>query len=108
MTLDAVARQLPSGFHDTFLRRLAIDYVKQQAVLDLSVSVGDPDATSHEEREAYRRAQVVISDFIWCIIEPSADKERTCAEGRWIDAGPVNTLKTKPALPEVPDGAFVW
>jgi hypothetical protein len=106
---DTPASQLPNGFHDAFLRRLSVNYTERTLTLDVDFCYGDPDGSSEAEREAYRRGEVVISGLVWCIIEPPAAQPTAMrSEGAWIDAGPVSDLKKKPALPEVPAGAFLW
>ncbi len=110
MTLDGIDRALPNGFHDAFLRELAIDYVRRQARLRLDLSVGDPAAPNEADREAYRPAAVLISELHWCIIEPPATtvEGRSKHTGLGIDAGPVSGLPSRPTLPAAPAGAFVW
>jgi hypothetical protein len=108
MTLADIAAELPSGFHDAFLRTLTIDYVSRRATLDLRVSVGDPDAPTKAEREAYEPVTVTISGLLWYVVEPPIPSTERTDKGLWIDAGPVSDLKDQPVLPSVPDGAFVW
>jgi hypothetical protein len=108
MTLEDIAAELPNGFHDAFLRRLTIDYADRRATPVLNVWVGDVAATTDAEREAYRPVTITISSLLWCIIEsPRAERDGD-ADGLWIDAGPVSSLKSKPAIPTVPDDAFAW
>ena len=108
MTLDDIAAELPNSFHDAFLRRFTIDYADRRATLALNVWLGDVAATTDAEREAYRPVTVTISGLVRCIIESPREKGQGDADGLWIDAGPVSSLKIKPAIPAVPDGAFAW
>ena len=41
MTLTDVDRELPNGFHDAYLLRLAADYAKATLTLDLNLWIGD-------------------------------------------------------------------
>jgi len=76
--------------------------------LNLRAWVGDLDAPKEADREAYQPITVIISGLLWCIVE-SPDAATTATDGElWIDAGPVASLKEKPAIPTVPDGAFAW
>jgi hypothetical protein len=109
MTLDAVDRSLPNGFHDAYLRRLAIDYVERTVTLDLDLSYGDPNVATEAERDAYRRGQVVISGLVWCVMEPPRTPgSKRSEDGSRIDAGPLSALKDAPELLAVPSGAFSW
>ena len=110
MSLESIAAELPNGFHDAFLRRLVLDYVGRRATLALNVWVGNIDAATDAEREAYRPVNVAISGLLWCIIEApkTTGYGSGIADGLWIDAGPVSSLKNKPAIPTVPDEAFAW
>jgi hypothetical protein len=107
-SLAAIAATFPNGFHDAFLRRLVLDFAEQRATLTLNVWVGDLDAKTEAEREAYRFVTIDIMGLLWCITEPPDAGARHDGKGLWIDAGPVSTLKEKPRLPAVPDDAFVW
>jgi len=107
MTLATIAAQLPNGFHDAHLRRLAVDYVDRRATLALDLSVGDVDADAHAEREAYRPAVITISGLLWCVIEAPKTNDES-RDDLWIDAGPVSTLKKKPSIPASPEDAFAW
>ena len=108
MTLETIAAELPNGFHDARLRTLSIDYVSRRATLDLRVWVGDSDAPVEAEREAYRPITLSISGLLWCAVEPPRTVAGGAGDELWIDAGPMSSLKDKPALPVVPDGAFAW
>jgi len=107
-SLESIAAELPNGFHDAFLRRLVVDYVERRATLALNVWVGELEAATDAEREKYRPINVTISGLLWCIIEAPRTTDYGSADGLWIDAGPVSSLKNKPAIPKVPDDAFAW
>src|SRR5256885_8257389 len=61
MTLEDVERALPNGFHDAFLQTLTVDYVARRATLSLRVWIGDADAPTNADREAYRQVVLTIS-----------------------------------------------
>ena len=108
MTLEDIAAELPNGFHDAFLRLLAVDYVDRRATLGLNVWVGNLDAATDAEREVYRPVTVIISGLLWCIIEAPETTDYPGVDGLWIDSGPVSSLKNTPAIPTVPDDVFAW
>jgi hypothetical protein len=108
MTIDDIAAELPNGFHDALLRTLKVDYVSRRATLELRVCVGDPDAPTEIEREAYRPLTLSISGLLWCVVEPPKSVAGKSGDELWIDAGPVSSLKEKPAIPAVPANAFAW
>ena len=108
MTLEDVERALPNGFHDAFLQTLTVDYVARRATLSLRVWIGDADAPTGADQEAYRQVVLTISGLLWWIVEPPAITTGHAAEELWIDAGPLSSLKTQPAVPVVSDDAFAW
>jgi len=108
MTLEQIAAELPNGLHDSRLRSLAIDYAVRCATFLLDISVGDPDAATDEQREAYKLAEVTISDLLWCIIEPPKTGTRPIESDLRIDAGSIGSLPRKPQTPDVPADAFAW
>ena len=73
MTLAEIESLLPSGFHDSHLRRVAIDYEQSGVLLDISLSVGDPDGPS-EQRDNYREASIRISELVFLSIQPPDSK----------------------------------
>ena len=108
MTLDEIAAQLPDVLHDAGLRTLAIDYAANKATFGVRVCVGDPDAVTEAEREAHRAVTLTISGLLWCVIEGPGIGYTAAVEELWIDAGSIDSLKNRPLLPVVPDGAFAW
>jgi hypothetical protein len=68
VTLEELENTLPNGLHDSRICRIEIDYEKRKLTLDLDVSVGDTD--SHELRDAYRPAQVLIEGLLFVVLEP--------------------------------------
>jgi hypothetical protein len=108
MTLDEMTARLPSVLHDGGLRTLAIDYTLQQATFGLNICVGDPEATTEAEREAYQAVTLTISGLLWCVIECPENADSAAGDELWIDAGLIDSLKERPMVPAVPDRAFAW
>lgn len=69
MTLAELENTLPSGFHDSALTGLSIDYARRAARLDVSLKVGDPDGP-REQRDDVRDAQINISGLVFFVIDP--------------------------------------
>ena len=67
MTLEEVAASLPNGFHDTHIKGISIDYVTGVATFDLQIWVADD---VEEDPEVYRDARLILSDLLFCVIEP--------------------------------------
>ena len=67
MTLAELADSLPNGFHDSALKRLAIDYEQQAARLEMSLLVGVPDDPT-ADRNACRDALVEVLGLQFLII----------------------------------------
>ncbi len=108
MTLDELARGLPSGLHDAALVRLAVDYEQQSLTIEVRICVGDPDASSDPLREARRPACITLSGLVFCILDPPDSRYPFDARGPMvIDAGPGEPSTAPGAHPPVPAGAFL-
>ena len=87
MTLTELDKTLPSGFHDSALKGMAVDYEKRTLRLDMSLRVGDPEGP-REQRDDYRDAQVDISEFAFLVIDPPHASYDFCKPGEvWISDG---------------------
>jgi hypothetical protein len=108
-SLDHLADSLPNGFHDAQLKAIAIDYTALEARLSLNILVGDPDAVTEEDREAYRSAEVRLSGLIYFVIEaPDARYPYDNPGTLRIDVSRMQEL-TGPlsvSLPPLPETAF--
>ena len=108
MTLTDVDRELPNGFHDAYLLRVAADYAKATLTLELHLRIGTPAGRTQEERERYKPGRLRIAGLAWCVIPPPDAIVRANPRGFRIDAGPISDLDTPPTLPELPPGVFSW
>lgn len=72
MTHDDLRHKL-AGLHDAELLALSVDYERGTLELRLNLWVGNLDADTEEEREAYQPARMVVSGLQFCVIEPPAD-----------------------------------
>lgn len=66
MTLEELAHTLPSGFHDSALKSLLMDYEHRTLRLDVMLKVGDPDGP-REQRDDVRDAQIEISGVVFFV-----------------------------------------
>ena len=110
MTLDELAATLPNGFHDAYLKALAIDYVAREARLLLDIWIGSPRAANEDQREAYREGEVVLTGIVFFVCEPPDARYLHQSEvGLRIDTGAITACANPPSttLPNVPDGDFV-
>ncbi len=104
MTLDELDALLPNGLHDAKLGTVAIDFAERTVRLDLDIWVGDD-----EEREAYRRAQVILSGLLFWVSDPPDPSYSITSPGPLrIEVGPLTDKlpEKQPALPSVPPDAF--
>jgi hypothetical protein len=111
MTLEEISDSLPHGFHDAQIKKLNLDYVNREATFDLEIWIGTDSSRKREERDAYRAAQLTLSQLLFCVIEPP-DPNYPYQERKplWVDAGssPSNQISTSIRLPEpLPEGAFI-
>jgi hypothetical protein len=105
---DEIASDLPNSLHDALLETLTIDYPSRRATFTLRAAIGNPDADTEAEREAYRPLTVTISALLWCVIESPELGNSATGEELQIDAGRLGDLKSRPNVPTVPAGAFAW
>lgn len=70
MTLEELEKRLPNGLHDSRVSRIAIDYDQRKLILDIDVWVGDMNRDAREQRETYKRGQVLISGLVFTVMEP--------------------------------------
>ena len=104
MTLDELAASLPNGLHDAELAAVALDFTKREAQLSLDIWIGDD-----EEREAYRRAEIMLSGLAYWVSEPPDPRYPYGEpEALRIDAGPSTKLSEseRSKLPPIPVDAF--
>ncbi|MCK4762436.1 MAG: hypothetical protein KAW12_09585 [Candidatus Aminicenantes bacterium] len=110
MDIWTIEKTLPNGFHDAFLQNISIDYVKRELQLDMEILVGDPDAPTEAEREAYKNAHLKLKGLIYCVIEPpDPNYPFSKKEPLWIDIGKIDssTEPTNLKLPQkIPPEAF--
>jgi hypothetical protein len=116
MTLEELAHTLPSGFHDSALKGLSVDYERRTLRLDVSLKVGAPDGP-REQRDNIRDAEVEISGFVFFVIDPPCPDpayDFISAGEVWIGDGyeTRSIPKFTGAIDEkllnaVPEGAFV-
>ncbi len=110
MTLEEIENSLPNGLHDAEISNINIDYFNREVRFELKIWVGDISSEKTELREAYRKASLTLSHFIYVVIEPPDSKypyQKTTSLR--IDTGSIQSTKitTSTKLPEsLPDDAF--
>lgn len=70
MTLDDLKQSLPNGFHDAVIKRLELDLIRRVLQFRAEIWIGDVAASTEEERESYRTADVTVSNVQWIVIDP--------------------------------------
>ncbi|MDP3110722.1 MAG: hypothetical protein Q8M71_01290 [Thermodesulfovibrionales bacterium] len=110
MTIEEIEKELPNGFHDAVLTKIAIDYEKRKIMLEIEVNISKSDLPDEVCREASRAGRLTLSGLLFCVIE-SPDPQYRFHETKnlWIsDSGSVKSLKIPARLPTIlPNGAFV-
>jgi hypothetical protein len=109
MNFEELEASLPNGLHDAKLRRLEFDYVTRTALMDVALSIGDPDATTKAGREGYRDARIEFTGFAFAALESPGEVEIVHGgDGLRIDAGPGVAPNSDVELPSnLPDECFV-
>lgn len=111
-SLREIEDNLPSGFHDALLEALGINLPSNSMEMMLQLCVGDPDASTEGEREAYRRATLRIYDLVYLVIEgPMLSNSFSNGKALRIDGGDA-TDNSNPKAPtprkNLPNGAFAY
>lgn len=110
MNLRQIDDELPNGFHDALLEQVTISLVLDRVEIDLQLLVGDPDGATEAEREAYKKARLILSEVVYFVIEPPGPgSEYSNPKPLRIDAGEA-TDENPPRFPKplraLPEGAF--
>ncbi len=63
MTLEEIENSLPNGLHDAEISNLNIDYISREVKFELKIWTGELSSKNIEEREAYRKACLTLSNF---------------------------------------------
>ena len=105
MTLEEIEQSLPSGFHDSSIFSVRLDYVQRTAELDLEIWVAGSD---DEDIEQYSRATLYISGLIYFVIEPPGPPNTSHDAPTLVD-GSSSELERDAQLPKpLPAGAFKY
>jgi len=112
MTLKDIEESLPNGLHDAQVRRVEIDYEERTAKFLLLLWTGDLSSDEEGIRERYEKGELIIRNFIYCVIEPP-DPTYPYAKATTITIGAGSATEepiiTETRLPqELPEGAFAY
>lgn len=106
MSLKELEGSLPNGFHDARIKKINLNYEKRIIVLEIAVDISNPDTDLPE----YRVGKIVISNFLFCVIEQPDNKYITLAnEGLWISGSDQISPEDLPMkiTAQLPEGSFV-
>src|SRR5216684_1034247 len=67
MKFEQLDSELPNGFHDARLHKVAIDYPAGSMILHMDLWVGRLDGGNREE---YRSAEVRVTGLYFCVVDP--------------------------------------
>ena len=105
-TLNEIEQSLPSGFHDSSISSVRIDYVQRTAELEMELWFAGP---LDEDPEQYRPATLSISDLIYFVIEPPGPPNSSHDAPSLVDGGSAELERAAFRLPEpLPAGAFTY
>src|SRR5258708_39678108 len=105
MTIEKLENSLPNGFHDAEIESIAVDYVSKRAVIKMRLHTGDPGAASEDEREAYKQADLLLSELFYFVIDPPDPTSEFKEKGSvWVSAG--TPEKEDAPLPPVAAGVL--
>ncbi len=112
MQLEQLENSLPNGFHDAQLEAIIVDYVSREVVMKMQLHVGNPDAATKEEREAYKPAELHLSDVLYFVIDPPDPKYKYAEKkSLWLLAGRADEESAPvPPIPleQLPAGASAY
>jgi hypothetical protein len=101
-TIEQIVANLPNGFHDARLLRLAIDYVTGQVVMGLDVVVND------ERKPEYREGTLRVTGVRCLVVDPpGANASSSSSQPSRIDTGSGQPTTSVIDLPSVPPGYFL-
>lgn len=110
MQLDeCLADQEPNAsFHGASIKRISVDYLTREAILDCSICVGDPSSKDEEVREARRGGRLRFQGLYYYVADPP-DPEYPYIKGEALRISDDGTLtvsgKQERGLPtNVPPG----
>jgi hypothetical protein len=110
VTLEELDATLPSGFHDSYVSTLTIDYVQRKATLDIQVWIGSMAAPRGLDREKWRPGRLELSGLLFCAIDPpDSTYDYAKPAPLWIDVSPWEALQTArqdSLVRGLPAGAF--
>jgi hypothetical protein len=110
--LVEIENSLPNGFHDAFLESVNIDYTSRRGLIKLRLWVGELDAATEAEKEAYKSAELELLDLVYLVIDaPDPGSEYAKAKEVWIDGGEAkaDSAPTAPVPVDLlPRGAFAY
>ena len=96
--------------HDAAIEKIALDYVRREAVFECALCVGDPATLEVGPREVRQRGRLVFSGLLYCAIEPpDASYPFQEAGGLWLSSnGPAGREQVSSTrLPQpLPEGAI--
>jgi hypothetical protein len=110
MTIEDIESNLPNGFHDAILKKICIDYEKNEAFFDIDLDSSVPDSPDDDTKENVFSRRLFLSGLVFCIVEPpTIPYTDSKVRGLWIaSSGAVKPEQRSKGLPEsIPDGAFV-
>ena len=112
-SLRELSYDLPNAFHDSELESLTVNYALNNAELVLQLHVGDMHAATQEEREAYSRAKLHLTDLVYFVIDPPGPGHEPPEAGTlWVhDEGDAREESERDDLKpkgDLPDDAFAY
>ena len=105
MNIAELEAELGITFHDSLLRKLSTDFVARTVEFVLDVCVGDPEATTEQQRERRRAARLELTGLQYLVIDPP-DPSYPYRDHSPVDVDPCDANKELAARYRTPEGAF--
>lgn len=64
-----------ASFHDAYLERVSADYLDRKLVMEFDLSIGDPDGSTEEERQRYRKGTLELGGLVFWGIDPPQEED---------------------------------
>lgn len=111
MTIKEIEKQLPNGFHDSKLKRVAINYEKREIELHFDVFIGKDEPTGGVR---FREGTLKAYGLFFCVFEPPGPNYLCqLGMGLWVaDSDEVTEdkcpIKLSYALPKAAFGHYFY
>lgn len=104
MHIRDIEQSLPSGFHDTFLRKITVDYEKKILLFDITVHVENTDNREYLPQ----KGRLIVKNLSFFSMDPPGTSHMwQDQDSLWISgSGPLDELRKKKKFPALKNNEF--